>query len=257
MESILFAQTLSDESQLMVADVIARQMECIKDVQCLEDVHCIKDDQLSDLELASLHSLQSESDQLPADYVDDFVEDLSDPECVQRIYDFSVRQVRTMVDYNDVEDVVQEVFYRLHKWPIGGRAGTEKKYNSARHYFSLLKITIRQAVAAYWKRRHSQRNDVRRRAFFSQLDQRGARGVEFVGDSNEPWRLVHLKELVASVLEKAKTLSHEQRVMFQMRFLDEKSHEEIAEVLGVSIRSSYRLETKVRKTLQCYFSGWA
>ena len=88
-----------------------------------------------------------------------------------------------MVDYNDVEDVVQEVFYRLHKWPIGGM---EKKYNSARHYFSLLKITIRQAVAAYWKRRHSQRNDVRRRSFISQLKQEGDRGAEFVGARSEP-----------------------------------------------------------------------
>ena len=219
-------------------------------------VDCSQDDQFSDAELANLHA---SNDQIPDDYVDDFVEDLSDPKCVQKIYDFSVRHVRTMVDYNDVEDVVQEVFYRLHKWPIGGRvcggrSNTGKKYNSARHYFALLKITIRQAVAAYWKRRHSQRNDVRRRTLLSQLKWDGDRCAEFVGATDEPWQLVHLKELVASVLEKAKTLAHEQRVMFQMRFLDEKSHEEIAEVLGVSIRSSYRLETKVRKTLQGYFS---
>ncbi len=187
--------------------------------------------------------------QVPEDYFDDFQEDLSDPQCVQRIYDFSLRQVRGMVDYNDEDDVIQEVFYRLHKWPIGN------KYNSARHYFSLLKITIRQAIAAYWKRRHSQRNDARKRVFISQLQQDGQRTVEFVSKSNEVWRRLHLKDLVRRVMERASTLPNQQQKMFQLRFLEEKSHEEIAEVLGVSIRTSYRIETKIREILQSHFKG--
>lgn len=183
------------------------------------------------------------------DYFDDFVEDLNDPECVQRIYDFSLSQIRGMVDYNDEDDVVQEVFYRLTKWPIG------KKYNSARHYFALLKITIRQAIAAYWKRRHSQRNDVRKRVFISQLQHDGNQTVEFTGQSENVLQRLHLKDLIRRVMEKANTLTQQQKTMFQLRFLEEKSHEEVAGVLEISIRTSYRLETKVREILQSYFSG--
>ena len=186
-------------------------------------------------------------EQVPDDYFDDFEEDLSDPQCVQRIYDFSLSQVRGMVDYNDEDDIIQEVFYRLHKWPIGN------KYNSAKHYFSLLKITIRQAIAAYWKRRHSQRNDVRKRVFISPLELDGRPNRQFAAKSNEAWRSVHLQDLVRSVMEKASKLSDQQRTMFQLRFLEQKSHEEVAQILGVSIRTSYRIETRIRETLQSFF----
>jgi RNA polymerase sigma factor (sigma-70 family) len=189
-----------------------------------------------------------EVENTPDDYFDDFVEDLNDPKCVQRIYDFAISQVRGMVDYNDEDDVIQEVFYRLTKWPIG------KKYNSARHYFSLLKITIRQAIAAYWKRRHSQRNDVRKRVFISQLQQDGNQNVEFAGQTENALQRLHLKDLIWRVMEKASTLTQQQRTMFQLRFLDGKSHEEVAVALGISIRTSYRLEIKVREILQAYFS---
>jgi len=203
-----------------------------------------------DADLDRVKKVQSEEpvvESVPDDYFDDFREDLNDPQCVQRIYDFSLSQIRGMVDYNDEDDIVQEVFYRLHKWPIGN------KYNSARHYFSLLKITIRQAIAAYWKRRHSQRNDARKRVFISQLQQDGRRAVEFASRSQDAWQRLHLKDLVQRVIAKASTLSEEQRTMFQLRFLEEKSHEEIARTLGVSIRTSYRIETKIRETLQGFF----
>ena len=186
-------------------------------------------------------------EQITDGYSDDFKEDLNDPQCVQQIYDFSLSQVRGMVDYNDEEDIIQEVFYRLHKWPIGN------KYNSARHYFSLLKITIRQAIAAYWKRRHSQRNDVRKRVFISQLENDGQRSPQFAAKSNEAWRSVHLQDLVRRVMEKASKLSDQQRTMFQLRFLEQKSHEEVAQILGISIRTSYRIETRIRETLQRFF----
>ena len=186
-------------------------------------------------------------EKVPDDYFDDFEEDLSDPQCVQRIYDFSLSQVRGMVDYNDEDDIIQEVFYRLHKWPIGN------KYNSAKHYFSLLKITIRQAIAAYWKRRHSQRNDARKRVFISQLQLDGQRGPQFAAESTEVWHRLHIQDLVRRVMAKASTLSDEQRVMFQLRFLEQKSHEEVAQVLGISIRTSYRIEAKIRDTLQRFF----
>lgn len=182
-------------------------------------------------------------------YFDDFVEDLNDPECVQKIYDFSLRQIRGMVEYNDEDDLIQDVFYRLHKWPIG------KKYNSAKHYFSLLKITVRQAIAAYWRRRHSQRNDARKRVFISQLQKDGNRAVEFTSDPTSSWQRLHLKDLARRVLEKAETLSDQQRKMFKLRFLEEKSHEEIAKALGVSIRTSYRIETRIREILQTHFKS--
>lgn len=183
-------------------------------------------------------------------YTDDFVEDLNDPNCVQQIYDFSLSQVRGMVDYNDEDDVIQDVFYRLTKWPIG------KKYNSARHYFSLLKITIRQSIAAYWKRRHSQRNDVRKRVFISELVQDGKFSFDFTdfGPSNSLNRY-HIKELVQLVLKHVETLPPKQKAMFNLRFLQGKSHEEIAQLLNISIRTSYRLETKVRELLQARFNG--
>lgn len=192
-------------------------------------------------------SMEPSAEEVPDDYFDDFVEDLNDPHCVQRIYDFSLSQVRGMVEYSDEDDIIQEVFYRLHKWPIGN------KYNSARHYFSLLKITIRQAIAAYWKRRHSQRNDARKRVFISQLQLDGQRSPQFAAESSEVWHRLHLQDLVRRVMEKASTLSDPQRTMFQLRFLEQKSHEEVAKVLGVSIRTSYRIETKIRETLQSFF----
>ncbi len=126
---------------------------------------------------------------LPDHYFDDFVEDLSDPQCAQQIYDFALLQVRGLVDYNDEDDVIQEVFYRLTKWPIS------KKYNSKSHYFSLLKITVRQAIAAYWKRRHSQRNDVRRRIFISEL-QTEATSYDFSENSDNALHRLHIKETV-------------------------------------------------------------
>lgn len=180
---------------------------------------------------------------IPDHYFDKFEEDLTDPDCVQQIYDFCLRQVRGFVDYNDEDDVVQEVFYRLHKWPIG------KKYNSKPHYFSLLKITVRQAIAAYWKRRHSQRNDVRKRRYISEL-QHDSVNTEFADDSQSIWYRLHIKEAVKRVLENVKSLSPNQKRMFELRFVKEKSHEEISAELKISIRTSYRLEAKVREILR-------
>lgn len=179
----------------------------------------------------------------PDHYFDDFKEDLNDPVCVQQIYDFALLQVRGLVEYNDEADVIQEVFYRLTKWPIG------EKYNSKRHYFSMLKITIRQAVAAYWKRRHSQRNDIRKRKFISEL-QTDAYSYEPNSNTKAVWMGLHIKELVKLILERARSLSHRQQAMFQLRFLEQKSHEEIALELEISIRTSYRLESQVREILQ-------
>jgi RNA polymerase sigma factor (sigma-70 family) len=182
----------------------------------------------------------------PDKYYDDFQEDLSDPKCVGLIYDFSLRQVRGMVDYNDEDDVIQDVFYRLAKWPIA------KKYNSKRHYFSLLRITVRQAIAGYWKRRHSQRNDVRKRRFISEL-QTDCQSHEFASRLDSPWYLLHLKDAAQMVLERAQSLNTKQRAMFELRFLEEKSHSEIAETLKISVRTSYRLESQLREIFQSLF----
>ena len=184
---------------------------------------------------------------VPDYYFDGFEENLNDPRCVQRIYEFSLRQVRGLVDYNDEDDVIQEVFYRLTKWPIA-----RKKYNSSRHYFSLLRITIRQAIAAYWKRRHSQRNDVRKRSFISELQDDEGKQYEFAGKRDHILHHLHLRETAKLVLEKVSTLKPIHREMFELRFVQEKSHDEISEILKVSIRTSYRLETKVRQLLQDY-----
>ena len=181
---------------------------------------------------------------VPDTYFDDFREDLEDAECVQRIYEFTLRQVRGLVDYNDEEDVIQEVFFRLTKWPIGN------KYNSARHYFSLLRITVRQSIAAYWKRRHSQRNDIRRRVLISELQQADGRNFEYLGESENVLQRMEIKETVKRILGAAESLTPRQQIMFRMRFLECQSHEEIAIKMGISIRTSYRLETSLRQILQ-------
>ena len=181
---------------------------------------------------------------IPGHYFDEFEEDLNDPSCVQQIYDFALQQVRGMVDYNDEDDLIQEVFYRLTKWPIG------KKYNSKRHYFSLLKITIRQAIAAYWRRWHSQRNDIRRRKFVSELQSDESTKYEFIGQSENILHRLQLKEVVKRILDKVTTLQPNQKAMFKLRFVEEKSHGEIATILGISVRTSYRLESDLRHLLQ-------
>lgn len=181
---------------------------------------------------------------VPDHYFDDFEEDLTDPKCVQEIYDFSLNQIRGMVDYNDEDDVIQEVFYRLTKWPITAN------YNSKRHYFSLLKITIRQAIAAYWKRWHSQRNDRRKRRYVSEFENDLGKTYEFVGKSENVLHHLHLKEVAKRVFDKVTTLTPKQKTMFRLRFMEEKSHEDIAHQLGISIRTSYRLESQVRGLLQ-------
>lgn len=182
----------------------------------------------------------------PDNFYDDFEEDLQDPKCVQRIYEFSLRQVRGFVEYSDEDDVIQEVFYRLTKWPIG------KKYNSSRHYFSLLRITVRQAIAAYWRRRHSQRNDARRRTFISELQNDDGTKYELAGKSENVLLRMQIKEIVKLLMTRVETLTPAERTMFQLRFIDEQSHEEIAEELSVSIRTSYRLESRLRKKLLGY-----
>lgn len=173
-----------------------------------------------------------------------FREDLADPKCVQLIYDFALTQVRGLVDYNDEDDVIQEVFYRLTKWPI------KAKYHTAAHYFSLLKITVRQAIAAYWKRWHSQRNDVRRRQFVSELSQDQDKTYEFEGDSENVLHRIQIREIIGKLLEKVESLSPRQRAIFQLRFVDEKSHSEIANLLCIGLRTSYRLEAELRLILQ-------
>lgn len=187
---------------------------------------------------------------IPDHYFDDFEEDLTDPDCVQLIYNFSQKQVRGLVDYNDEDDVIQEVFYRLTKWPIG------KKYNSKRHYLSLLKITVRQAVAAYWKRRHSQRNDVRKRKFISELQSDQSKAYELEGRSEHVLQRLEIKEAVKLVLERVTRLNQRQRTIFKLRFVEQRSHEEVASLLGISLRTSYRLESQVRQLLVEYFGSW-
>ena len=181
---------------------------------------------------------------IPDQFFDGFVEDLHDPACVQEIYEFSLTQVRGLVDYNDEDDVIQEVFYRLTKWPI------TKKYNSKRHYFSLLKITIRQAIAAYWKRRHSQRNDVRKRRLISELQADDTKHYEFEGKTQNVLYHLHVKEVVKQILSRTSALTRQQREMFRLRFVEEKSHQTISDLLGISIRTSYRVEAQVREILQ-------
>ena len=142
--------------------------------------------------------------------------------------------------------MIQDVFYRLTKWPIA------KKYNSKRHYFSLLRITVRQAIAAHWKRRHSQRNDVRKRRFISEL-QNDSERHEFASRLNSPWYLLHIKDAAQMVLDRAQSLNPKQRAMFQLRFLEEKSHSEIAAALKISVRTSYRIESQLRDIFQALF----
>jgi len=89
--------------------------------------------------------------------------------------------------------------------------------------------------------------------FISQLQLDGQRSPQFAADSTEVWHRLHLQDLVRRVMEKASTLSDQQRRMFQLRFLEQKSHEEVAQDLGVSIRTSYRIETKIREILQGFF----
>ena len=177
---------------------------------------------------------------------DDFKEDLRDPQCAQLIYDFAKGQIRGLVDYNDEEDVVQEVFYRLTRWPI------KAKYNSTRHYFALLKITIRQAVAAYWKHRHSQRNDYRKRRFVSELVADNELKYEFEGSTENVLTRLQINEQFKMVLEKVKTLDEKHRKFFDLRFLQERSHGEVAQALQISARTSYRLESHLRDLLQTH-----
>jgi RNA polymerase sigma factor (sigma-70 family) len=186
---------------------------------------------------------------IPEHYFDDFVEDLNDPDCVQEIYEFSLGQVRGMVDYNDEDDIVQDVFYRLTKWPMA------KKYNSRRHYYSLLKITIRQSIAAYWKRRHSQRNDARKRRYISELHSEDSRTYEFEGSTESVFHRLQMKEMVKLVLKKVTTLKPKHRAIFQLRFIEDRSHEQIADLLKISLRTSYRLESQVRQRLHDYLGS--
>ena len=188
---------------------------------------------------------------IPDYYFDDFEEDLHDPKCVQEIYEFSLSQVRGMVAYNDEDDIIQDVFYRLTKWPIGDK---DKKYRSKRHYFSLLKITIRQAIAAYWKRRHSQRNDIRKRRYIGELVLDENLKFEIAGRNVNTVRQLELKETIRRIMAEVETLTPRQRTLFKLRFLDELSHDEISQKLGISIRNSYRLESKIRELLKKFIS---
>ncbi|MEM7784010.1 MAG: sigma-70 family RNA polymerase sigma factor [Planctomycetota bacterium] len=173
-----------------------------------------------------------------------FHADLGDPDCVQKIYDFVRIQINGLVDYNDEDDVIQEVFYRLTRWPM------RAVYESKPHYYSLLKITARQVVAAYWKRWHSQRNDVRRRRFISELESDHGSQVEFVDDRTTSGEQQQLKELVQKVLETVQSLSHRDQVFFKWRFILQRTPDEISEALKISVRTCYRIEARLREKLQ-------
>ena len=180
---------------------------------------------------------------IPDHFFDPFVEDLSDPKCVQEIYNFSLSQIRGFVNYNDEEDLIQEVFYRLTKWPMGARV------NSKRHYFSLLKVTIRQCLAAYWRRNYSQRNDIARRRFISELERDEAVTFELEGTADNVLQRLQIKETVQRLLDSMDDLEPRYQTLFRLRFVEERSHEEIAELLGISIRTSYRHEAQLRERL--------
>ncbi len=144
-------------------------------------------------------------------------------------YVFSIVK-RYVFDEREYPDVIQEIFARVFL--------KIETYDAARGEFKfwLRRLAINQCLQAYRKQQPSEQ--------FVSLDQISE------GEAGEPERLTELtKEEVEAFLQQ---MPQGYRQIFMLIIIDEYSHKEVAELLGISLETSRSQLSRAKKWLRTH-----
>jgi RNA polymerase sigma-70 factor, ECF subfamily len=147
---------------------------------------------------------------------------------------------RTLPDATEAEDLAQTVFVQVYK--SAARYRVEAK-------FSTWLFTIARNLCLNELRRRSRHPASSLDAAAEPEDEGPGRQFEDVRNVAAPERLIQ-DELVAKVSEALKDLPENQRTAMLLYQEQEKSYEEIAEILGASLSATKSLIHRARETLK-------
>lgn len=142
----------------------------------------------------------------------------------QKIY-WHVR--RMVLDHDDADDLVQEVFIKIWKNLLGFR-------NDAQLYTWMYRIATNECIT--FLNRKKLKNNISFDDVSYELSESLTESAYFDGDKAQ-------KKLQKAIL----TLPDKQRLVFNMKYFDELKYEEMSEVLGTSVgalKSSFHLAVK-------------
>ncbi len=142
----------------------------------------------------------------------------------QKIY-WHVR--RMVIDHDDADDLVQEVFIKIWKNLLGFR-------NDAQLYTWMYRIATNECIT--FLNRKKLKNNISFDDVSYELSESLTESAYFDGDKAQ-------KKLQKAIL----TLPDKQRLVFNMKYFDELKYEEMSEVLGTSVgalKSSFHLAVK-------------
>lgn len=142
----------------------------------------------------------------------------------QKIY-WHVR--RMVIDHDDADDLVQEVFIKIWKNLLGFR-------NDAQLYTWMYRIATNECIT--FLNRKKLKNNVSFDDVSYELSESLTESAYFDGDKAQ-------RKLQKAIL----TLPDKQRLVFNMKYYDELKYEEMSEVLGTSVgalKSSFHLAVK-------------
>jgi len=168
------------------------------------------------------------------------VESVENFEAVFRQYKDVVYKTAYLIlgDAHRAEDVLQEVFIKVHK--------SLDTFDSRKGAFStwIHRITVNQCITEY-RNRHS--------LFLSvSLESLKEEGLDPAGtDSRHPEELALKREEGQRIQRAMKTLDRKHRAVVTLRYFDELSYEEIAQVLSIPLGTvKSRLNTAIRALRQ-------
>lgn len=144
------------------------------------------------------------------------------------IRDKLYRLARRILNGNDAEDIVQDVFYRL--WARKGEIG---KYKS----LEALALVITRNLCLDRIKLKSYRNED-----LTEWNQ--------PVDDHNPERTTELKNDVDMIHQVMKTLPEQQRSILQMRDIEEMEFEEISEAMGMQVNAVRVNLSRARKTVR-------
>jgi RNA polymerase sigma factor (sigma-70 family) len=142
----------------------------------------------------------------------------------QKIY-WHVR--RMVIDHDDADDIVQDVFIKIWKNLPGFR-------NDAQLYTWMYRIATNECITFLNKKK--QKNNISLDDVDFELADTLSSSDQFTGDQIQ-------KKLQEAIL----TLPDKQRLVFNMKYFDDMKYEEMSEVLGTSVgalKASFHLAVK-------------
>ncbi|MGI4021438.1 MAG: RNA polymerase sigma factor [Janthinobacterium lividum] len=142
----------------------------------------------------------------------------------QKIY-WHVR--RMVIDHDDADDLVQEIFIKIWKNLLGFR-------NDAQLYTWMYRIATNECIT--FLNRKKLKNNISFDDVSYELSESLTESAYFDGDKAQ-------RKLQKAIL----TLPDKQRLVFNMKYFDELKYEEMSEVLGTSVgalKSSFHLAVK-------------